>query len=785
MPTKHARSAIPGVWGRFGLAGGVALILALPARATLPALPRAVQSATPAAVATDPLLLAIRLNGRVVADFVPVVRDGEAYFVPAADFLAWRLRVDTPPRRIDAADWHALPGQIRLDQASQTLVVDAPASAFVAQAIDVTTPRDPADPAPELAGLALDYDVSVQRGQGDTQAAALLDLHAFGLPGVPGVPRARLVVREHADGLDVLRLDTQWRVEDVTAMRSRTLGDSLTCNGELGSTARFGGVQMQRDFSLRPDLVTWPLPSLSGSASLPSALDLVVNGQTVGTHTVDSGPFQLDQVPLVSGAGEVAVVQRDVLGRETRVVVPYYLSPRLLRPGLFDYCAEAGRLRENYGAASNDYGAGFAALGVRWGLDAATTALARVEISEISGLQIGFNALLGRWGVASAQFAASHSSDGSGVHGQLRIERQAARFSFAAGVEAASGDYQRLAGEALPRWRANLFGGLPLALPGLPHASLGFSAIWQQSATGERDQLASLTLAGRVGRHWSGQLGVQSRNGEVAALFTASRSLDNGVHLGVYGQHDGERLNTTVSAQQSEPAAGGLGWRIAASEGASARQQAGASWLHRSGRVTADVARDDSATALRLGARGGVLWAGGRLHLSRALGDGAMARVRVPGVAGVPVLHQNRVVGVTDAAGVAWVAGLLPHQMNRVGIDINALPLAISLDRDALQVRPPARGVVDVVFAVSAQRKALVSVVDSAGKAIPPGALATDANGLAHPFGHHGEVYLDVLDANNRLGVSWGEHRCSVEFPLPDGVDPQPHIGPLVCRSTT
>ncbi|MGY3695904.1 hypothetical protein ACVIGA_005984 [Bradyrhizobium sp. USDA 3240] len=36
---------------------------------------------------------------------------------------------------------------------------------------------------------------------------------------------------------------------------------------------RLGGVQMQTNFALRPDLVTLPIPALSGSAAVPSTLD--------------------------------------------------------------------------------------------------------------------------------------------------------------------------------------------------------------------------------------------------------------------------------------------------------------------------------------------------------------------------------------------------------------------------------------------------------------------------------------------------------------------------------
>ncbi|NEV03151.1 hypothetical protein, partial [Bradyrhizobium uaiense] len=39
----------------------------------------------------------------------------------------------------------------------------------------------------------------------------------------------------------------------------------------------FGGLQAQRDFALRPDLITAPLATIGGSAAVPSTVDVYVN----------------------------------------------------------------------------------------------------------------------------------------------------------------------------------------------------------------------------------------------------------------------------------------------------------------------------------------------------------------------------------------------------------------------------------------------------------------------------------------------------------------------------
>jgi outer membrane usher protein len=41
---------------------------------------------------------------------------------------------------------------------------------------------------------------------------------------------------------------------------------------------RLAGVQIRSDFSMRPDLVTFPLPSISGAAAVHSVVDVLTNG---------------------------------------------------------------------------------------------------------------------------------------------------------------------------------------------------------------------------------------------------------------------------------------------------------------------------------------------------------------------------------------------------------------------------------------------------------------------------------------------------------------------------
>jgi len=93
-----------------------------------------------------------------------------------------------------------------------------------------------------------------------------------------------------------------------------TAGDLITGGLSWTRPVRLGGIQWRRNFGVRPDLITYPIPSFASQATVPSTVELLVNNiQQFGTQ-VNDGPFVLDTFPRISGAGEATLVVRDALG---------------------------------------------------------------------------------------------------------------------------------------------------------------------------------------------------------------------------------------------------------------------------------------------------------------------------------------------------------------------------------------------------------------------------------------------------------------------------------------
>ena len=171
-------------------------------------------------------------------------------------------------------------------------------------------------------------------------ASLTLDMRAFSPFGT--FTQSAIVSSVANSGTQVVRLNSFYRVSDYDRLISWTVGDTI--NGGLSWTRpiRIGGMQAQRSFLLRPDLITMPLPNLGGSAAVPSTVDVYVNNTRTFSQDIGSGPYMLTNIPMVTGAGNAEVVVRDASGHETATSVPFYGSAALLVPGLSSWSMETG-----------------------------------------------------------------------------------------------------------------------------------------------------------------------------------------------------------------------------------------------------------------------------------------------------------------------------------------------------------------------------------------------------------------------------------------------------------
>lgn len=741
----------------------------------------------------ETLLLALRVNGVPQDGMLRAVRLSEGLAIPQSNWDELHLRLPTggAPRVIDG-ELHVLlasagPLRWRIDEASQTLEIDAPASAFVGQRVDLA-PGLPRVTAPSIWAPFVNYDANWQtrRGSGSTADA----LWEAGLFGPLGDFSSTGLARSEGHGV---RLETRWQRDDPARLARLRVGDAISQPGAWGRALRYGGVQWSTDFSLQPGFLSFPLPTLRGEAALPSTLDVYVNNGQRLQSRLQAGPFDLTELPVVTGQGEIRTVVRDLLGREQVVVTPYYVSPALLKPGLSAISVDVGAERENYGIASNRYGRVLAGVTERRGI---TERFTRELRAEATARQQAVGAtgwmLWPALGTASASAVASRSRNvGTGWMLAAGLDRQARDWSGSVQWRHASPRFSQVGQPDATAPRQVLTAALGTSWSG---QSLGISVVRQRgglvdSRLAQLNYSRDLGALGHVGVIVFRDLGRGGSGTSLGLSWTLALDSRHAASVSVQRQRGlgGGQQNVMQAQLQRNPGFGsGIGYQLLAESGG--HQVAQAQWQGPYAVVNGGVARRRGDVEARAGAAGGLAWVDGSFFAGRRI-DGGIAVVDVGGYEGVRVTQDNQLVARTDARGRAFVSGLRGYQPNRVSIDASDLPMDAELEALEIQLTPAARSAARIDFPVQRGRSAVVDVIDAAGRPLPPGALLQPAGqARLFPVGLRGRAFLAGLGAGrNTVTARWageGGDGCRFEFELPQvhDSDDLPHLGTLSCR---
>jgi outer membrane usher protein len=768
-----------------------------------------------AVAADETLFLEVVVNGHptgLVGQFTE--RNGKLFATPA-DLRTIGLKTPKSVALDDATPipLSELPGiKTKLEEQTQRLDITADARSLIPTKLGVSGVVETGAPGRSPYGMVLDYDTVATRSAGTITGGVMTDWRLAGPYGVlSSTGLTSFTPPERGEGL-FARLDTTWTYSDPANISRYRLGDVIT--GGLGWTrpVRLGGVQWTTDFTLRPDLVTFPIPSLSGFTKVPSSVDILVNGVRQISQNVPPGPFQVAQPPIITGAGEVSVAVTNALGQQTTTTVPFYASNQLLKVGLSSYSFELGAVRQNYGDPRTDYGQGAGMATFSRGITDWLTLDAHAEaMDDLGMLGVGATARLWTLGILSIAGAGSFAIPRSPVPaaGALPVttrrvgklvsasfQRQSRGLNLSLAVSFASSGFEDVAGMTgtpYPRSSVQASVGVPLGRIG----SIGVGFVSQRGGISTSSIVPAST----------GNLMLATANYSVPVTdrlefyATAYKDLQNPKAMGVYfglsvtlgprdslqgnASYDSGQTSYGVTAQRAAIDPGDLGITVGDTEGANRRRTAQTIYISPWGQVTAGVEQDAGSLATQFGAQGSVVLADGSLFFANAIPD-SFAVVSTGDVSGIGVLYENRPVGKTGSDGKLLVPSLLSYQRNTISLDPADLPPDVTVDTGSLRktVVPADRSWVSVNFGVKRSRGALVRLALPDGKPVPLGSTALpDGSTEPQPVGYNGETYLTGLAAKNMVVVKLPSGTsCKARFDFKMEKGELPVIGPVPCK---
>ncbi len=698
----------------------------------------------------------------------------------------------------------------KYDDAKQTLLVETGNANRLAKSYTAGQKQDRLKISKSDFGAVLNYSVNASGSSNlkMTQAgfegiSALLDARSFGRYGV--LSSSFLFDSEESGSGIVRRLASNWSYSDESRLLTYTLGDIVTGGPSWARPTRLGGFRINRNFSLRPDLITAPVANVSGSAAVPSTVDVYINNTKAHSQQVAPGPFTLSNIPSITSNGSARIVVRDATGRETVTYSDFFLSPTLLAAGLWDFSAEFGFARGNFGERSFDYNnKPYFSGSARYGWQDKATLEGHVEV--------GVDLLLAGGGISlpvankalfSFSGAGSFNKSGSGFLAAASVETKLFGLSINVRSQRTFGNFKDIAAvtandfSKTPTTSTSLLSGFafPKAVDqisiGLPFPDWGASINTSFIHTASKGASANNVLAASISKTLFGRASLYGtafadiKNFKTPSLFVGlSIPLGNwgGVSLGgAQSRGQGWRATTTYTKSRKDEV-GSFGWRIQDQEGATSIRNGAVSY--RGSAMTVEVRLAQTRNDLEYSAYvdGGVAITRSGIFATNRIDD-AFAVVDV-GVPNVPVLIENRRVGKTNSSGTFLISNLNAYDRNKIAIDPTKLPINARIPRTTTMVIPSDRSGVLVNFGIKTQTtSAIVIVHDGQGQPLAAGTLGKSGEAESEVVaGYDGRVFVENLAAQNTINFETKSGPCAVQFEFRQKQNTLMEIGPIICK---
>ncbi|OTT91156.1 fimbria/pilus outer membrane usher protein [Acinetobacter nosocomialis] len=605
-----------------------------------------------------------------------------------------------------------------------------------------------------------------------------------------------------------VRLESKWQYVDPEKVRIYTLGDFISNSSDWGSSVRLAGFQWSSAYTQRGDIVTSALPQFSGSAALPSTLDLYVNQQKIYSGLVPSGPFDIKQLPFISG-NEVTLVTTDATGQQSITKKPYYFSSKILAKGINEFSVDVGVPRYNYGLYSNDYDdATFASGAIRYGYSNSLTLSGGAEASTDGLMNLGtdFAKNLFGVGVINADIAASQYKDENGYSALVGLEgRISKNISFNTSYRKVFDNYFDLARVSQIRYlKENQISAEPqnyLSYSALAdeiiraginynfYAGYGVYVGYNQIKYSDNSyKLLSANLSGSLNKNW----GFYS-----SAYKDYENHKDYGIYFALrYTPSTRTNAITSLSSDSgrltyrqevfvlSEPKINSFGWGGYVERDQEAHTNNASiygSYRARAAYLTGRYNRIGDNDQVALSATGSLVAAAGRIFAANEIGDG-YAVVTNAGPQS-QIINGGINLGTTDKSGRFLIPSLMPYRENHIYLDPSYLPLNWNVKSTDQKTVVGYRQGTLVDFGAHQVVSGLVRIVDKNNMPLLPG-YSVRINGQQDAVvGYDGEVFVPNLLRQNKLEVDLLDHgSCQVNFTYNSNQYSTKKLGPYICQ---
>ncbi len=590
-------------------------------------------------------------------------------------------------------------------------------------------------------------------------------------------------------------LNTRYRFDTPGSLTTYVVGNDNTGAAIWSGSVPFGGVKVYKNYAINPSIITFPQPNIIGNAALPSTVELSVDNVPISRQALESGAFQFDNVPVLSGYGVIQVTQTNILGESSVSFVPYFTSPRLLAKGLNTYSIDLGVLREDFGTRSFQYGQGLAVINYAQGVTNTFTAGVHGEVLPSQQTLGSTQSVIIGSGDGALSEAISQHNGHYGVLASLSYQ-YAQYLNAGASITVATPEFTDVSLEngsfAAPKYTFQAFINYPLN----KHNRLQANYFQSQLRSRLTDPTLSdnllqqrVSLAYYFSSYAHFNMGVNAswnlqdtHDWQVTASLQYTFSTQADISLNNAYQQTGNRYGISLQGSTTQERHG-MNYQLSVNHD-DKRNDTGldgnVNWDNQYGDVSVfgHVSNHANHFAVRLASS--IVFMDGNLYLTEPVNT-SVALVTAKDLPNETIYFNNQSAGHTNAQGKLLIPNVVPYVNNTISIVPKDLPLNLSLAKDRINITPGYLRAVNVPFITKWEKTAVIELVNQKGKPLPMGEYASLTNLTGKPrylIGYGGIVYVKDLPPNLRTlhgTIDSQQQSCDFHIALPKGYHNSTH----------
>ncbi|MFY9589893.1 fimbria/pilus outer membrane usher protein [Rickettsia endosymbiont of Halotydeus destructor] len=591
------------------------------------------------------------------------------------------------------------------------------------------------------------------------------------------------------------RLETNWTFDNVENIARWRIGDSLTSPADWSNSTRFIGLQYATNFSIRPNLITHPLLEFAGKSELPSTLDVYANASSIYHGESKIGDFNVFNLPVITGRGDLVVKTQDITGKIQTVTIPYYVAPVLLAKGLSDFSFATGIQRQNFAIESNEYQYFITSADYMQGMsDYWTSGIHFESLKNFGTIGTTNNIQIGNYGVITASLASNLHNINNAQRALIGYSYESSGWDFNANLSKNGNNYYDIYNYPLVTSSEISY----QMSTGYNHETLGSIsvnflsfAIDTTERKSKRLQIISTSYQRDITQNTffniTAGTDLNRKHQHTFAYITFSMNLGGSKSASIsnsyHNKYNTQQIN--FSAPVSTPLGFGYSANLMKSKTTDYNLQ-----FNRNGQI-GDAAlylyKYNKNLTSQLEFKGSIVSLDKDFYFTRPIND-SLALVKVGTLKNVAIYNNNLITGYTNKDGKVLIPNVLPYISSEIRLDDETLPLDTEFDSLTLNIAPKWKNAVVVDFGVTIVNSVEMVLVDGNKKVISFDKIVT-VEGLKEELfvGYEGRLYIhNIKDLRTLKGKACQDDDCChFEAPINNDFNTSDLIldlGEVVCK---